>query len=224
MQQKFIEEFICFCPEEFKKVFKAIQMCIYVCGALVLLGIKPHWFQLYVVISGFILLVWGKIVIKNMVKYQTIHFLYCGIVLFILSTFFCLDIIVGFQRMYNLDPLKLLITYGIGYLFILVVGIIYYMWALRRGHFTGTYKDKHTKRNAFFTGLAACVPGGMLIVNVMIKSIFGANLFYKGTAIVSSVSPFVFLYVSILYFYKYYLMKKYQVNVEPDCPDKKVDS
>jgi len=214
MQQKFIEEFICFCPDEFKKVFKATQMSIYLFGALVLIGIKPHWFQFYVVISGFILLVWGKIAIKNMAQYQKIHFLYCGSVFFILSTFFFLDIIFSFQRMFHFDPFKLIIAYGIGYIFTLVVGCVYYMWALRRGHFTEVYKKKHMGRNAFFLGLASIVPGGMLIINSMMKYIFGADLFYKGIAFVASSMSFLLLYLSVPFFYKYYLMKKYQGSMD----------
>jgi len=159
---------------------------------------------------------------RNMASYQKSYFLYSGIGLVGASVFYFIEMTLFLQKMLHLDQIAVFIAYGIGYIFTLAAVSGYQMWALRRGHFTEEYKKAHAEMNAFLLGVVSIIPGSMLIVNFVLKYIFGAELFNKGILFVASFSPFFFLLLAIPYFYKYYLIKKYQVRVERVSSDESV--
>ena len=223
MKQSYIEEYIQLSLKEMKKDLLGTQILVGLFGALTLLGTidYPHLRNI-LAISLLVYLGVGWIMSRNMASYQKIYFLYSGIGFVGASVFYFIEMILLLGEMFHLNPVSLLIAYGAGYFFTLATVSGYQIWALRRGHFTKEYKKAHAKMDTFLLSVMSIIPGSMLIVTFLMKCIFGADLFNKGMLAVASSLSFIILFLAIPYFYKYYLIKKYQVRVERVSSDESV--
>jgi len=223
MKRDYIEEYIQLSPEEMKKKFFAVRLLVVGWGVLTLLGfIDYHRLRAIFAISLMAFFLCGWFMSKNMANCPKNYFLYSGIGFLWVSVFDLIKMTLHLEKMMQLNQVKVLIAYGIGYLFTLVAVSGYQMWALQQGRFTEVYKKKHAKMDAFLLGVMSIIPGAMLIVNSVLKYIFGAEIFYQGLTFAVSFIPFLLLYMAIPFFYKYYLIKKYQVRVERVSSDESV--
>jgi len=223
MKQAYIEEYIQLSSEKMKKNFFSVPLVVGVFGALTLLGFidYPRLRNIFA-ISLLLYFFGGWVMSKSKANYSKKIFLYSGIGFLWVSVFDLIKMTLHLEKMMHLDQVKVLIAYGVGYIFILTVVSGYQMWALQRGRFTEAYKKKHAKMDAVLLGVMSIIPGAMLIVNSVLKYIFGAEVFYQGLTFAASFIPFLLLYLAIPDFYIYYLIKKYHVQVERVSSDESV--
>ena len=223
MKQDYIEEYIQLSSEKMKKNFFSVRFLVVGFGILILIGfIDYHWLRVAFTVSILFFCLCGWFMSKNMKNYQKSYFLYSGIGLLWMSVFCFIEMTLHLKKMLHLDQIDVLIAYGLGYLFTVVAVSGYQIWALRRGRFTEAYKKKHAKIDAFLLGMVSIIPGSMLIVNSVLKYIFGVELFNKGLTFVVSFLPFLILFLAIPFFHKYYLIKKYHVQVERVSSDESI--